>query len=199
MASVGRPRILDDPKKREIIALISAGYGIYDAADYVDCSPDTIRRELARDEAFADRFRKATLGAELDPLTSIRQSAKSNWRAAAWYLERVHPQKYAKRNPVLVKHEEIEDIVESMTNLIFDEVKCKETQLRIISKLLKLAAVVDRSAAEHVLAAKAGPLQVDRTKIKKALEGDDIDELDLGKIREILTELGFGDDLPEEI
>ena len=48
---------------------------------------------MKRNAEFAERIRKATMMAEVDPLNSIRQMARSNWRAAAWYLERVHPQR----------------------------------------------------------------------------------------------------------
>ena len=50
----GRPRFLDDEKRRQVCALISAGCNVHIAAHYVGCNSITIRRE-----AHAPRIRPA--------------------------------------------------------------------------------------------------------------------------------------------
>jgi hypothetical protein len=97
--SVGRPRVLDDAKRREICALLSAGCGIREAARYVGCAPSTIHREAERNDDFNDRLRRATMYAELSPLQAMRQAVSTHWRAAAWMLERTRPERFARRDP----------------------------------------------------------------------------------------------------
>lgn len=138
MAKAGRPRALDDSKLREICALVTAGFGLPGAAEYVGCAASTVRREAQRNLDFQEKLRKAQLASELDPLNSIRQSARSNWRAAAWYLERTNPQKYAKRNPMTLTPAEVKEFTETLANLISSEVRHPAVQKRIIRKMLEL-------------------------------------------------------------
>ncbi len=85
----GRPRVLDEAKKREICALVAAGASITRASRYVGCSDETIANEKRRDPAFAEKLCRAEMEAEMEPINSIRQKARSNWRAAAFLLNRL--------------------------------------------------------------------------------------------------------------
>ena len=95
--AAGRQRVLDDAKQREVCALVSAGCSLAAAARYVDCAPRTIRREARRNAAFAERFRKARVTAQLSPLQAMNRAAATHWRAAAWMLERSDPDNFAPR------------------------------------------------------------------------------------------------------
>ena len=53
----GRLRVLDELKQREVCALVSAGCSLLAAANYVECAPNTIRREAVRNPDFGERFR----------------------------------------------------------------------------------------------------------------------------------------------
>ena len=88
---LGRPRVLDETKQREILALISAGCGIETVARYVGCSPRTVYRETRRNKEFWDSFRKAELAASLNPLKTIQNAANTNWCAATWLLDAACP------------------------------------------------------------------------------------------------------------
>jgi hypothetical protein len=151
MAEPGRPRVLDDGKLREIAALVSAGYSLAGAAEYVGCSIHTIRREIKRNKEFADKIRKNKLYAELDPLNSIRSFGKTNWRAAAWYLERTHPDRYLKKNPALLKPVDLMEFLEQMTNIILKEVTDEATRERIAQKLLAQSEPITRSIMDFYL------------------------------------------------
>ena len=85
----GRPRKIDEAKRREICALIAVGCGIEAAARYVGCSAATVRRELDRDEDFRRAFASAELTCRIEPLRALRAAAATHWRAAAWLLESV--------------------------------------------------------------------------------------------------------------
>lgn len=84
----GRPRALDEAKKREICALVAAGASISRASRYVGCTDTTVLNEARRNRDFAEKLRRAQGKAEMEPLNAIRSKAKTNWRAAAYLLER---------------------------------------------------------------------------------------------------------------
>jgi hypothetical protein len=120
----GRPRALDDVKQREVCALVAAGCSLAGAARYVDCTPKTIRREAKRDANFGDHLRKSQLAAQLEPLRALRGKATTHWRAAAWLLERVDPQQFARYDAKLLTPEEVGDL---LTNV-------RETLERVLEK-----------------------------------------------------------------
>lgn len=96
MAQAGRPRALDEIKRREICALVAAGCGLEWASRYVGVSARTIRREALRDEDFHDQLRRAELSSQLNPLKALQNATGTHWRAAAWLLERTCPERFAK-------------------------------------------------------------------------------------------------------
>src|SRR6476646_8849748 len=91
----GRPRVLDDAKRREICALIAGGCSLRDAASYVNCSVCTIRREAERNPDFLQQIRHSEKHARLSPLRAMQQAMGTHWRAAAWFLERAFPDRFA--------------------------------------------------------------------------------------------------------
>jgi Helix-turn-helix domain len=149
VAAPGRPRSLDDGKRREICALLTAGYPMYAAADYVGCSPRTIKREIRRNSEFADRVRRAETAGQLEPLSTVRNAAKSDWRAAAWYLERTNPSRFAKRNPVLFKPEDVLEHLETIGGQMLDEVKDEPTRDRIFRRMLTAAGMIRKAVHDH--------------------------------------------------
>jgi hypothetical protein len=55
----GRPRKVDDAKRRKICVLVSIGYDLRQAAQMAGCSYPTIRRETLRHPDFQNRLRQA--------------------------------------------------------------------------------------------------------------------------------------------
>ncbi len=92
----GRPRVLDDSKREQVCALVSAGVSLRKSAEYVGCSHSTLCREARRDKEFHQQLRKAKGMTQLAPLEAMRQAAQSNWRAAAWMLERSDPEQFGR-------------------------------------------------------------------------------------------------------
>jgi hypothetical protein len=163
MANPGRPRVLDEGKLREIVALMSAGYPLSGAAEYVGCSTKTIRREIKRNKEFAEKIRKNKLFAELDPLNAIRNFGRTHWRAAAWFLERTYPDRYGKQNPALLKPSDIVEFLEGLSEIIAGEVADVATQERIANRLLGKCDVITKAIAEHFLDGKpARPVRLNR-------------------------------------
>ena len=119
----GRPRALDDGKQREVCALVSAGCSLIAAARYVDCAPNTIRREMVRDAAFGQRFREARLAAQLNPLRAMRKAAANHWRAAAWMLERTDPDQFARRPPPAFRPKQAQALVDDVLAILGAEIE----------------------------------------------------------------------------
>jgi hypothetical protein len=97
MDSPGRPHALDYARCAEICELVAAGHSVAAVARMVGCNVKTIRRHAQRDEVFARQLRAAEVNARNDPLKQLRRAASSNWRAAAWLLERSDPERFGKQ------------------------------------------------------------------------------------------------------
>lgn len=120
---MGRPRVLDDVKKREVCALLTAGMSLTKAADYVGCDRKTILRERRTDPEFEQRVRRARLAHDLTPREAMRRFASTHWRAAAWLLER--EERHAERRRA--KREsftraDLEGLAESVKELVGDAI-----------------------------------------------------------------------------
>jgi hypothetical protein len=108
MARTGRPPVLDAEKKAKVLEVVGAGFPIRYAARYVGCDEGTIRHAGQRDPEFYDQVKYAQFKAEYDLVKNIRSASESgkNWRAAAWSLERLFPDRYGphRRDEITNEH-----------------------------------------------------------------------------------------------
>ncbi len=151
MARRGRRPVLDDGKRREILAILSVGCSQNMAARYVGCSQRTIRREAERDPKFAERLAQATCNAELGLVKNIRNAAKKEqyWRAAAWALERGFPEKYARRGPDVITADQLGQILSQFAERITKLLPAGEYSKRIVKDAEMLARSFGQSIKEE--------------------------------------------------
>jgi hypothetical protein len=119
------PREVLDPKKRtKICGLLSLGYSRNMAAEYVGCDPSTISRTAKRDEAFRSQLADAESETSIDALRLIRHTGSQEryWRAAAWVLERRHPDEYGRRAPNTFTGEQVIRILERALEVLMPSV-----------------------------------------------------------------------------
>ena len=139
---MGEPRrpALDDEKKKIVVRILRKGHSRRRAAEFVGCSPSTIRRAALRDPAFSESIAKAESESELLCLNSIKEAGmeKRYWRAAAWLLERRYPEDYAARQPATVPMSQIPDLVQEVADLLMDESLDLEIQKRIRRRVTAL-------------------------------------------------------------
>jgi hypothetical protein len=115
ISETGRPKTLDDEKLATVCALVAAGISLRKVARFVACDPQTIRREAQRNDHFRNQLAKAKSEATLHPLETLREAAKTNWRAALAWIERLEPDRYAgRRSPAVTKR----DVTKYVSTLI---------------------------------------------------------------------------------
>jgi hypothetical protein len=137
MPKRGRPPVLDQNKRREILAIIAVGCSRRTAARYVDCAPSTIRYAAERDPDFAEKLAHAENASELMHLRNINTAAKEprNWRASAWALERLRPESYGSRDPDILTPSQIADLLQQVAAMIVAEVPVDRYRKAVMKKL----------------------------------------------------------------
>jgi IS30 family transposase len=177
MSLAGRPRVLDETKRREICAMVSAGCGLDAAARYVSCSVSTIRREALRNGLFRQELRASELRAQLDPLRAMRQAASTHWRAAAWLLERTNPRQFARQKPDACGPKELHDAIDAVVEKAVEEIADPETRDRVCRQLLATAYRATRAVSSEErrrLDPRVGvfelPLSGDERRLNKLME-----------------------------
>jgi hypothetical protein len=140
MAHKGRPPVLNEIKKSEILAILSVGCSRRVAAAYVGCARRTIHNTATRDKDFAGKLRRADHHAEINCLRNIQQAAKKEqyWRAAAWVLEHRNPTDFGPRHPGAVTADQIALVLSDLADTIVSEVPVAEQRERILERIASL-------------------------------------------------------------
>lgn len=105
---VGRPSKFTEATREKVLTALRMGHYRSVAAAYAGISHETLRRWLKEAEnptadaefrGFRDSVDVAEAQAEAIDLGLIRQAARDGeWRAAAWRLERSHPDRWGKKD-----------------------------------------------------------------------------------------------------
>ena len=136
--SRGRPKKLDEAKRAHVLALVAAGIKLSAAARLVDCDPNTVRNEAHRNRAFARELRRARTQAQIHPLRTMQQAAATNWRAAAWWLERLAPKSFAQSADVKLGQREANKFVADLIQII-DRAVASPVERARLTELLSVA------------------------------------------------------------
>jgi hypothetical protein len=141
MGKRGRPPVLTENKRGQIIAIIGVGCSQNVAAQYVGCAVSTVQRTAERDPQFAAQLQHARCNAELSLVKQIRSAAKQEqyWRAAAWALERGFPEKYARRGPDVIDAEQLAQVLSQFAEMIVQQVPVDKYRKNILKGVEALA------------------------------------------------------------
>lgn len=139
-----RKCILDESKKREILAIIAVGCTRYTAARYVGCRPADIAREIGRDKNFAREVAKSEEAAEVYYMNQIKAAAKKEqyWRAAAWVLERRNPNRYAARGAHTITFDQLAKLITQIAEIVGGEIKDADVRVNILKRLNALTTAL---------------------------------------------------------
>ncbi|HEY4309861.1 MAG TPA: hypothetical protein VGN12_10455 [Pirellulales bacterium] len=131
---------IDAIKEAEIRAIVSVGGSLRTAAKHVGCTVSAIRVRADRSREFAQRLKRAESDFEVILLSNIQQAGKKSWNASAWLLERIFPERFAKRRPGTIPVEELNDVFEHLATIITHEVADPERCERLLDRVTKLLA-----------------------------------------------------------
>ncbi|HZZ71608.1 MAG TPA: hypothetical protein VFE24_05105 [Pirellulales bacterium] len=144
----GRPGKLDRLQQERLCLLLASGTSRRTAATYLGCAVESIRLTAQRDPRFAEQLRQAEMQAELVPLNQVRKAAETNWRAATWILERLRPDRYARRPPQLIKEQHMAKFVDAVVEVILNEIDDAALREKIAARLEKLSVDASLELAE---------------------------------------------------
>lgn len=104
---MARPTKLTPELQDQMCNVLRTGVFIDAACHYVGISPATYYnwtdRGRAGEEPFAEfleAVEKARASATVRALTLVQKAAEDSWQAAAWYLERSHPDQFGRRTNI---------------------------------------------------------------------------------------------------
>jgi hypothetical protein len=139
---MGRKPLLDEIKRAQVCAILATGGSRGVAANYVGCSADTIRRTADRSLEFREALARAESQHEIQVLQRIQEATKkdTHWRAAAWVLERIYPDRYATRKPRLLTAAELSETLDRFAELVAEHVSDIETRQKLLESLAALSA-----------------------------------------------------------
>ncbi len=141
---------LDKERFNEVCTIIAVGGSRKLAARYVGCSVDTIRRTAEKDADFAADMVHAESKHELVFLQRISAAANKEqyWRAAAWALERMYPDRYAPRRPLALSPRQFAEVLRNFAEVVTAEVTDLAQRKKVLDRLLELIETigVDESA-----------------------------------------------------
>ena len=141
MGKRGRPPVLDEQKRGQILAILGVGCSQAVAARYVGCAVSTIQRLAQRDPSFAAELSRVRCNAELGLVKNIRSAATKEqyWRAAAWALERGFPDKYVRRDPALITPEQLAEVLREFAKRVMQMLPADKYRQQIVKDAEMLA------------------------------------------------------------
>jgi len=83
----GRPPTFDDHAKGQLVALLSVGMSMRQAAAVLGVSHTAVQKILKADPALAEEITSARFQAQLQPLACVIREARRSWKAATWLLK----------------------------------------------------------------------------------------------------------------
>jgi AcrR family transcriptional regulator len=182
---IGRPSKLTQEVEVRLLQALSLGAYRQTAAKYAGISRSTLYRWFDHGEAdieagiksdvrkFVERANKTEAEAELRLLAYINVAAPTNWRAAAWKLERKHPYQWGRRGERAVitnasdfyeEYERAQERLEVLTDMGLDH-----GWIRSVSGIMRRSDETDEQALDRIRV-ELKELQV--TDQKQLNEGD---------------------------
>jgi hypothetical protein len=139
-----KPRRLTDRQMNDICEMLATGSSRPTAARFAACHPATMRAEMRRNPDFAHRVTQAELKLEAIMLRAIREAASEpkQWRAAAWALERIYPNRYAKRRTNSLTMDQVHELVSEVSEIVASELPVPKFRQRIFDRLAVLVTTV---------------------------------------------------------
>jgi lysophospholipase L1-like esterase len=139
-----KPLRLTDQQMNDICDMLATGSSRSTAAQFAGCHPATMRAEMRRNPTFAHRVAQAELKLEAQLLRTIRHAASDpkQWRAAAWALERIYPNRYAKRRSNTLTVDQVHEVISEVSEIVAAELPVPKFRQPIFDRLAVLVTTV---------------------------------------------------------
>jgi hypothetical protein len=141
-----KPIRLTEEQRNTACSALSLGLTRSMAARIADCHPATLRAEIRRDSIFAGRVDQCETKLESLCMKTLREASSEtkHWRAAAWTLERLYPNRYAKRGSDTVTFEQARHVMMQVYEIVSAELPVKKFRQRIFDRLSVITMRLDR-------------------------------------------------------
>lgn len=125
----GRPITLTPEVQLAVCEKIAEGNYLETAASLAGVPPRTLRRWLQRGHdavkrkvrnpfrRFLEAVEQAQAEGEAEHVGAIRAARSEHWQASAWWLERTRPERFGRRDKVLVENSVREELEQALTRL----------------------------------------------------------------------------------
>ncbi|MGD9648485.1 MAG: hypothetical protein AB7U73_22435 [Pirellulales bacterium] len=127
--------ILDEKQRRQILAFVGLGCSQVTAARMANCSLADVQETLEQDPELLEQVVQAAGELEGRALQAIEAAWEKNWRAACWLLERLYPERYARRPPNSVLAEDARTFLSEVALLVEQHVAAGPEREKLLSAL----------------------------------------------------------------
>ena len=155
---IGTP-VLDAFKKQVILRLVTEGNTRPTAARVVGCAPSTILRTAYRDPQFGLDLVQAESLFTVNATQNLNHAASQDkyWRASAWLLERLEPERFAPRKPKTLTEAEVGRLFVSIVDHLIEGLpeELREPTFEAFRERVKeVCAAQTQLSIEELLAAR---------------------------------------------
>lgn len=149
----GRPRAFTPAKRKEFLKLLEQGNYRKDALLLLKINHQTFAMEIKRDPGFKAAVRAAEEKSVSDAIACFSKAAKKDWKAAALYLARKRPDKWAEQRNVKI-------------DTGSGPKKTKEAVEQLIAKLTEDAPAMDPDTPDPSASSSPSSPEADPTPVK---------------------------------
>jgi hypothetical protein len=143
MAGRGRQVVLDQSRRDLLVGLVSLGCTFKQAAEHAGVGRSTLFKTLKEDPEWAERMRRAQMQQHVTPLSRMVEHTKGSWRACAWTLERLNPDRYGRRPPRTVTQADCLWITKLVLHCVLEGVRGEEDRQRVVRNVERLHRQLD--------------------------------------------------------
>ena len=130
--------LLSPDERRDVLAILRLGCDEKLAAAYVGRPVECLAKTAERYKTFRQDMEKAKTKARVDLIGNIRDASRNErfWRAAAWALERLDPERYGpERLKPAADASRYRPMVESLVEILLKEIPEPDRRKAILKRL----------------------------------------------------------------
>ncbi len=126
--------------------MLSIGCDRETACKYLGFTFSQLRNELHDDPEFETQMYRAEATPEFNHMRNLNQAAKDekHWRASVWWMERMSPERFARRAPNAVTMVQLKTFIEELADLIIAEIPDEDQRMRLLERLSQMTDSLEK-------------------------------------------------------